>query len=159
MITEDNMSHFLGQLKAISPSVSVNDTIVSVLYTNGTSAQANKAATVTIFKYLMQSGSYNPIARSPPRYGYYGYAYYSIYSRPGAFAVTSSGRIVDLIGIDSPAPLPPNLQIVDDQTIAVEGIYVRDNTITFSASTAVITNSGPTDELIVRVDKDSYENR
>ena len=55
----------------------------------------------------------------------------------------SNSHVVDSIGLTSNAPLPPNLSIIQSQTIAVGGFYVRTNTITFSASGVSVANGGP----------------
>jgi hypothetical protein len=169
----------VAQLQAINPSTSVNDTVLTVNYTyNGVAAApATKSTTVTIYRYLTQAGSYNPIGLSPPNYGYYGYVYYNVFAQPGQFpvragglptyetvsqvsltpsdfagsvtvrqgegATDSNGQIIDQLGVICSCQLPPNLQIVDNQDLAVEGIYVRNNTLTFSNSTVTIGNNGP----------------
>ncbi len=61
----------------------------------------------------------------------------------GSGSTDNSGQIGDFLAIGSNSPLPQNLQIVDSQTLAVEGIYVRSNTLTYSNSTVTIANNGP----------------
>ncbi|MGO9093989.1 MAG: hypothetical protein ACLQGV_02105 [Bryobacteraceae bacterium] len=61
----------------------------------------------------------------------------------GNAQTNSSGNIVDYLAVKSNNPLPANLKIINDQEIFVEGLYVRDNTVTFSNSTATIGNNGP----------------
>lgn len=164
------------QLRAVNPSASLNDTALTANYTYGgvAASAATKSTTVTIYRYLTQSGSYNPISLSPPSYGYYGTVYYKTFVQPGKFQVSVSGlptyetvnqissnfagaqvlftasgttdlngNVIDQLAMQSDQPLPANLSIVDSQTIAVEGIYVRGNRLTFSNSSVTITNNGP----------------
>src|ERR1700730_11126069 len=66
-------------------------------------------------------------------------------------AADGNSHVVDKsIGLTSNSKLPSNLSSVDSQDIGVGGIYVRTNTLTFSASGAPVTNDGPYNRYAMR---------
>lgn len=109
----------------------------------------------------------------PTQYGYEFQASYSVFANPGGVQVTNgsgistwesltpvssnvsltpnfgqgalntNSQLLDTLALVSNSPLPPNLSIVDSQELAVGGIYVRTNTLTFTSSGVTVTNDGP----------------
>jgi hypothetical protein len=62
----------------------------------------------------------------------------------GQGSLNANSQVVDTpLGLVSNAPLPSNLSIVDSQDIGVGGIYVRNNTLSFTATGLTVTNNGP----------------
>jgi hypothetical protein len=70
---------------------------------------------------------------------------YGVNPSYGQGALSSSSQVVDnpLSLISHNGPLPSGLSIVDSQDIGVGGIYVRTNTLTYTASGLTVTNDGP----------------
>jgi hypothetical protein len=54
-------------------------------------------------------------------------------------SLNTSGQIVDNLSLYSTQPLPSNLSLVSSQTIYVDSVQVRQNTITYSATTVTVT--------------------
>jgi hypothetical protein len=62
----------------------------------------------------------------------------------GQAALNANSQVVDNpIGLTSNAPLPTGLSIVDSQDIGVGGIYVRTNTLTYTAGGVTVVSDGP----------------
>jgi hypothetical protein len=109
----------------------------------------------------------------PTTYGYLYQANYNVYANPGGQQVTNgsgistyenvtlvtsnvpfspnygqgalnaSSQVVDSLKLTSSAPLPSNLSIIDSQDLGVGGIYVRTNTLTYTAAGVTVTSNGP----------------
>jgi hypothetical protein len=61
----------------------------------------------------------------------------------GQGALNSNSQVVDSLKLTNNTPLPSNLSIVDSQDLGVGGIYVRNNTLTYTASGLTVTSNGP----------------
>jgi hypothetical protein len=111
----------------------------------------------------------NPTIRSGYNYGYTSTVAYNVICSPGMYQVQTSGildsesvtstppagvqgflrsasgslsadgHIVDNLSLFSTQPLASNFSLVSSQTISVDGIQVRQNTITYSATTVTVT--------------------
>jgi hypothetical protein len=109
----------------------------------------------------------------PSTYGYTYYRYYNVFTHPDHGQVTdgngigatenvsqqssnsnvsphfdngsldANSQLQDLFQLVSSAPLPATLSIVDSQDIGVGGFFVRNNTITFTASGVTVNSNGP----------------
>ena len=63
----------------------------------------------------------------------------------GQGALTANSQLLDYpMSIISNSPLPSGLSIVDSQNLFVGGIYVRNNTLSWSSTGVTVTNNGPT---------------
>jgi hypothetical protein len=60
-----------------------------------------------------------------------------------ATALTPGSQISDTLALTSNSSFPSNLSIVESQDIGVGGIYVRTNTLTYTATGVTVTNKGP----------------
>jgi hypothetical protein len=118
---------------------------------------------------LLQLATYN----GPDQYGYVFSMTYNVYANPGgqqvtngsgvstteqvtqtssnypanphtgAGALTNNSQLVDILSLLNSTPIPSYVQIVDDQKWFVGGIYVRDNTLTYGATSPTVQNNGP----------------
>jgi hypothetical protein len=118
---------------------------------------------------VIEISAYN----GPNTYGYLFNAQYNVFANPGGQQVTNAGgvrvtesvtlqssnvsfnpnfshgalnassQIVDSLGLANNTALPANLSIVDSQDLFVGGIYVRNNTLSFTASGVTVKNNGP----------------
>jgi hypothetical protein len=118
---------------------------------------------------VIEISAYN----GPSQYGYSFNARYNVFANPGGQQVTNgsgvstsenvtqvssnasstpnygqgalnaNSQLLDSLALVSGVPLPANLSIVDSQDLFVGGIYVRNNTITFTSTGVTITNNGP----------------
>src|SRR6202451_3738780 len=62
----------------------------------------------------------------------------------GQGGLNANSQLIDNpIKLLSTTPLPPGLSIIDSQTLGVGGIYVRTNTLTYSAAGVTVTSNGP----------------
>jgi hypothetical protein len=113
------------------------------------------------------------IYSGPKTYGYIYQASYYVYANPGGQKVTTgqgvstyenvslvsanvpfrpnyaqgslnaNSQVLDTLGLTNSVALPSNLSIVETQAIGVGGIYVRTNTLTYTASGVTVTSNGP----------------
>jgi hypothetical protein len=109
-VSFSNPSASLVTLTGTSPSTALLDTTLTVNYTYNQqpATPATRAITVRIFKFLQQSGSTQVILlNGPSQYGYDAYAYYNIFSNPGAQQVPSGFygmTTLELVTINSVTP-------------------------------------------------------
>jgi hypothetical protein len=133
---------------------------------------ATVAATSLIFKYLT-GPTLTQTTIPSGQYGYAYNATYQVYTSPGgqplgawsgittseSVSVTSgsgadlntsdgstntSGQFVDYLAVYQGAPLPPDFSLTISQDLAVGGIFVRNNTVVFTATPPpTVTSNGP----------------
>ncbi|HJT70879.1 MAG TPA: hypothetical protein VJ731_11815 [Terriglobales bacterium] len=61
----------------------------------------------------------------------------------GSATLTSNNQVQDMLKLTNSTPLPPDLQITDNQDLFVGGLYVRSNGLTFTANDVTISSDGP----------------
>jgi hypothetical protein len=118
---------------------------------------------------VIEISAYN----GPNLYGYLFNAQYNVFANPGQQQVTNgsgvsilenvtlqssnvsfnpnyghgglnaNSQLLDSLGLTNNTALPANLSIVDSQDLFVGGIYVRNNTVSFTASGVTVKNNGP----------------
>jgi hypothetical protein len=141
---------------------------------NNQSAQATSSATSRIFLYVTSSQVTVPIPNGNYGYEYNltydtytcpggqllqpGFSGISVPETvsvtstniPGATTHTGTGgtnsnsEFVDTLALISNQPIPSNVSEIDSQDIFVGGIFVRNNTLTYSSTTVTVGNNGPT---------------
>lgn len=118
---------------------------------------------------VIEVNTYN----GPSQYGYEFQASYNVFANPGGVqlttgsgvstyenvtnissnvpfrpnygqgALTANSQLLDTLALVSNAPLPSTLSILDSQDLGVGGLYVRNNTLTYSSTAVTVTNNGP----------------
>lgn len=68
---------------------------------------------------------------------------YAVTPTYGQGSLNAGSQVVDQLSLLNNVPLPSDLSIVDSQDIGVGGIYVRNNTITYTSSGVSVSSNGP----------------
>jgi hypothetical protein len=61
----------------------------------------------------------------------------------GAGVLNDAGQVLDHLALESNAPIPANARIDMSQDLFVGGFFVRNNTVSFGATTVTVTSNGP----------------
>jgi hypothetical protein len=147
-------------------------TLTATYTLNNQSGQATLSATSRIFVYVTSSTVAVPLPSGTYGYEYNltydtftcpggqllqpGYSLISVpetvsvtsTNMPGATTHTGTGgtnsnsEFVDTLALISNQPIPSNASEIDSQDIFVGGIFVRNNTLSYSATTVTVTNNG-----------------
>ena len=170
--TGNGISQSEVTLTAVTQSKSAGDTTLTSKYTlNNVSAQVSEPITVTRFSSLGCVQPQITPLNGPATYGYTAIVNYPIYVSPGATAgqtsmewapgdgfpvaenvhpaglITSNGSTIggyvkDNLSVLSNAPIPQNYTQNATQTITIEGIQIRSNTLSWTATGVTITGQG-----------------